>query len=180
MSFEIHPDIRAGGVETILYLESHGYTNVPILYSGIRERAREVGITIGEVPRKYNTHLSLLLTQYAKEQEKAIEYNQAVFKAFWTDGHDISDPAVLAQLMTEIGLDFSAAKEGLENGEYDRRFAEQKDLARQLGITAVPAFIFNRKYLISGAQPVEVFRQVLNQMASELTASGQSAAPQRS
>ena len=78
--------------------------------------------------------------------------------------------------MTEIGLDFSAAKVGLENGEYDRRFAEQKDLARQLGITAIPAFIFDQRYLISGAQPVEIFRQVLNQIASELTVSGQSAA----
>ena len=176
MSFEIHPDIHAGGVETIPYLESLGYTNVPILYEGIRQRAREMGVTIGEVPRKYNTHLSLLLTEYAKEQGKVIEYNQAVFKAFWTDGRDISDATVLEQLMTEIGLDFSAAKVGLENGEYDRRFAEQKDLARQLGITAIPAFIFDQRYLISGAQPVEIFRQVLNQIASELTVSGQSAA----
>ena len=164
MSFEIHPDIRAGGVETIPYLESLGYANVPMVYAGIRERAREVGVSIGEVPRKYNTHLSLLLTEYAKEQKKVIEYNQAVFKAFWTDGLDISDPAVLAQVMTEIGLDFSAAKAGLENGEYDRRFAEQKELARQWGITAIPAFVFDRKYLISGAQPVEVFRQTLSQI----------------
>ncbi len=174
MSFEIHPDIRAGGVETIPYLESLGYTNVLSLYAGIRDRAREIGLTIGEVPRKYNTHLSLLLAEYAKDQEKVIEYNQAVFKAFWTDGLDISDPAVLAQIMTETGLDFGAAKVGVESGEYERRFAEQKHLARQLGITAVPAFIFDKKYLISGAQPVEVFRQVLNQIASELAATGQS------
>ncbi len=166
MSFEIHPDIRAGGVETIPYLESLGYSDVPRLYDGIRQHAREVGITIGPVPRKYNTHLSLLLTEYAKEQEKALEYNQAVFRAFWTDGRDISDPAVLEQIMTGIGLDFTAAMIGVKSGEYDLRFEDEKALARQLRITAVPAFIFDDKYLISGAQPAEVFRQVLQETGS--------------
>jgi len=165
MSFEIHPDLRAGGVETIPYLESLGYSNVPALYDGIRQRAQEVGVTIGEVPRKYNTHLSLLLVEYAKEQGKTLEYNQAVFKAFWTDGLDISDPATLARIMSGIGLDYSAAVVGVESGEYERRFTEQSDLARQFGINAIPAFIFNNKYLISGAQPVDAFRQVLSQTA---------------
>jgi predicted DsbA family dithiol-disulfide isomerase len=171
MSFEIHPDIRAGGVETIPYLESLGYSNAPRLYDGIRQHAREVGITIGPVPHKYNTHLSLLLTEYAKEQEKVREYNQAVFRAFWSDSRDISDPAVLEQIMTVIGLDFTAAIIGVKSGEYDRRFEEEKALARQLRITAVPAFIFDDKYLISGAQPVEVFRRVLRETAASIAVS---------
>jgi predicted DsbA family dithiol-disulfide isomerase len=172
MSFEIHPDIRAGGVETIPYLESLGYNNAPRLYEGIRQHAREVGITIGPVPRKYNTHLSLLLSEYAKEQKKVREYNQAVFRAFWSDSKDISDPAVLEQIMTVIGLDFTAAIIGVKSGEYDRRFEEEKALARQLRITGVPAFIFDDKYLISGAQPVEVFRQVLQKISSSTAVSG--------
>jgi predicted DsbA family dithiol-disulfide isomerase len=165
MSFEIHPDLRAGGVETIPYLESLGYSDVARRYQGIRQHAREMGVTIGEVPYKYNTHLSLLLTEYAKDLGKVIEYNQAVFKAFWTDGSDISDASVLEQIMTVIGLDFSAAIEGVKNGEYERRFAEERSLARRMGITAIPAFIIDDKYLISGAQPVEVFRQVLQETA---------------
>lgn len=172
MSFEIHPDIRAGGVETIPYLESLGYSNVPLLYDGIRQRAQEVGITIGSVPRKYNTHLSLLLTEYAKEQDKVRDYNEAVFRAFWTDGRDISDPTVLEQIMSVIGLDFSAAVPGLKSGEYERRFEDAKALSRELGITAVPAFIIDHKYLISGAQPVTVFRQVLRETSSPSPGSG--------
>ena len=172
MSFEIHPHIPAGGVETIPFLESLGYSDVPRLYEGIRQHAREVGITIGPVPRKYNTHLSLLLTEYAKEQGKTQAYNDAVFKAFWTDGRDISNSAVLEQIMTEIGLDFSAAEAGIKSGEYERRFEDEKALARRLGITAIPAFIFEEKYLISGAQPVEVFRQALRETAPPPPASG--------
>lgn len=172
MSFEIHPDIRAGGVETLPYLESLGYSNVPLLYDGIRQRAGEVGITIGPVPRKYNTHLSLLLTEYAKEQDKVREYNEAVFRAFWTDGRDISNPKVLEQIMSVIGLDFSAAVPGLESGEYERRFEDAKALSSKLGITAVPAFIIDDKYLISGAQPVAVFRQVLRETSSPRPGSG--------
>jgi predicted DsbA family dithiol-disulfide isomerase len=166
MSFEIHPDIPAGGVETISYLEGLGYSNVALVYNGIRQRAREVGITIGPVQRKYNTHLSLLLTEYAKEQNKLLEYNRAIFGAFWTDGSDVSDPAVLEQIMAAIGLDFNAALLGVKSGEYERRFEEAKVLSRKLGITAVPAFIIDDKYLISGAQPVEVFRQVFRETSS--------------
>lgn len=172
MSFEIHPDIRAGGVDTIPYLESLGYSNVPLLYDGIRQRAREVGITIGPVPRKYNTHLSLLLTEYAKEQGRVREYNEAVFRAFWTDGRDISDPTVLEQIISMIGLDFSAAVAGLKSGEYERCFEDAKALSRKLGITAVPAFIIDDKYLISGAQPAAVFRQVLRETSSPRPGSG--------
>jgi protein disulfide-isomerase len=164
MSFEIHPHIHAGGVETIPFLESLGYSNVAGLYDGIRQHARSVGLTIGEVPRKYNTHLSLLLTEFAKDRGKILEYNQAVFKAFWTDGRDISDQGVLEEIVSAMGLDFSAALPGLQSGEYERRFTEQKALADQLGITAIPAFIIANKYLISGAQPPEVFRQVLEEL----------------
>src|SRR5208283_960363 len=124
MSFEIHPDIPAGGVETIPYLESLGYSNVARVYDGIRQHAREVGITIGGVPRKYNTHLSLLLAKYARDQGKVREYNQAVFRAFWRDDRYISDSSVLEQIMTVIGLDFSVAVEGVRSGQYERNFAE--------------------------------------------------------
>jgi hypothetical protein len=94
------------------------------------------------------------------------EYNEAVFSTFWTDGRDISDPAVLGQIMSVIGLEFSAAVPGLKSGEYEHRFEDAKALSRKLGITAVPAFIIDDKYLISGAQPVEVFRQVLQETSS--------------
>ena len=165
MSFEIHPHIPAGGEETIPYLESLGYTNVSDLYDSIRKRGREVGVTIGGVPRKYNTHLSLLLAEYAKDQGKVLEYNQEVFRAFWTDDRDISDPVVLEQIMAAIGLDFSAAVAGVKSGEYERRFKEEQAMARSLGIRAVPAFIIDEKYLISGAQPAEAFRRVLQETA---------------
>jgi len=155
-------------VETIPYLESLGYSNVPLLYDGLRRHAREVGVIIGSVPRKYNTHLSLLLAAYAKDQRKVQQYNQAVFKAFWTDGLDISNAEVLEQIMTEIGLDFRAAIAGVESGDYERRFAEEKAQASQFGITAVPAFIVGHKYLVSGAQPVEVFRQVFEEASSQI------------
>lgn len=164
MSFEIHPDIQADGVETIPYLESLGYRDAAAMYDGIRQHGRQVGITIGAVPRKYNTHMSLLLSEYAKEQQRILDYNQAVFKAFWTDGHDISDQEVLREILAEMGLDFSAALPGLQSGEYERRFGEQKALASQLGIRAVPAFIIDNRYLISGAQPPEAFRQVLEEL----------------
>jgi predicted DsbA family dithiol-disulfide isomerase len=159
-------------VETISYLESLGYSNVALIYNGIRQRAQDVGITIGPVPRKYNTHLSLLLTEYAKEQNKLLEYNQAVFRAFWADSRDISDPAVLEQIMAVIGLDFNAGLPGVKSGEYERRFEDAKALSRKLQITAVPAFIIDDKYLISGAQPVEVFRQVLMGTSSPPGGSG--------
>ncbi len=106
--------------------------------------------------------------QYAKEEGKGIEYFNKLYEAYFTNGELISDPDFLTQVAAEIGLDESRVREILENEkEYDKEVVQDIYQASQIGAQGVPFFVFNNKYGVSGAQPVETFEQVLTQVYDE-------------
>lgn len=106
--------------------------------------------------------------QYAKEEDKGIEYYNKLYEAFFLNGELISDATVLKCIGTEIGLDETRIEEILENEkEYDKEVVSDIYEASQVGVQGVPFFVFNNKYGVSGAQPVEVFEQVLTQVHDE-------------
>lgn len=106
--------------------------------------------------------------QYAKEEGKGIEYYNKLYEAFFLNGELISDATVLKRIGTEIGLDETRIEEILENEkEYDKEVVSDIYEASQVGVQGVPFFVFNNKYGVSGAQPIEVFEQVLTQVHEE-------------
>ncbi len=106
--------------------------------------------------------------QYAKEEGKGIEYFNKLYEAYFTNGELISDPDFLTQVASEIGLDENRVKEILESEkEYDKEVVQDIYQASQIGAQGVPFFVFNNKYGVSGAQPVETFEQVLTQVYDE-------------
>lgn len=106
--------------------------------------------------------------QYAKEEGKGIEYFNKLYEAYFTNGELISDPNFLTQVAAEIGLDENRVKEILKNEkEYDKEVVQDIYQASQIGAQGVPFFVFNNKYGVSGAQPVETFEQVLTQVYDE-------------
>lgn len=106
--------------------------------------------------------------QYAKEEGKGIVFFDKLYEAFFTNGKLISDPDFLARTGAEIGLDESRVREIVKNEkEYDKEVVNDIFQAQQVGVQGVPFFVFNNKYAVSGAQPVEVFEQVLTQVYDE-------------
>ncbi len=106
--------------------------------------------------------------QYAKEEGKGIEYFNKLYEAYFTNGELISDADFLTQVASDIGLDENRVKEILENEkEYDKEVVQDIYQASQIGAQGVPFFVFNNKYGVSGAQPVETFEQVLTQVYDE-------------
>ncbi len=92
---------------------------------------------------------------------------EALFKAYFTDGKNMADAEVLAQLGASIGLDPAEVKEMLTKGQFDEAIEGDLALAQQFGVRGVPFFVFDRKYAISGAQEPEAFLQVLEKSFSE-------------
>lgn len=82
---------------------------------------------------------------------------ERLFAAHFTDGKDIADPKVLERIGAELGLDPREVQHLLAEGDYRSEVRREEQEASSLGVTGVPFFLFNRKYAISGAQPVEVF-----------------------
>lgn len=108
--------------------------------------------------------------QYAKEEDKEVEYFDKLYEAFFINGELISDVDVLKRIGTEISLDANRIGEILNNDrEYNQEVVRDIQEASQVGVQGVPFFVFNNKYGVSGAQPIEAFEQVLNQVHAEFS-----------
>ena len=107
------------------------------------------------------------LLHFAKEQGLQLELSERLFRAYFTEGRHVGRIDELVELAAEVGLDADAARDALESGRYAP--AVQADIAQAgaYGINGVPFFVFEGKYGVSGAQPAEVFSQVLTQVAGE-------------
>ena len=91
---------------------------------------------------------------------------QALLKAYFTDGEDPSDHAVLLRIAGGVGLNVERAKEILASDTYASDVRAQEQFYQGQGISSVPAVVINDRHLISGGQPPEVFEQALRQIAA--------------
>ena len=89
------------------------------------------------------------------------EADEALKKAYFTDGRLVSDHAVLREIGESIGLPGDDVAEMLASDAYAIDVRHDMTMAQGLGISGVPFFVFDGKFAVNGAQPVDVFRQAL-------------------
>jgi predicted DsbA family dithiol-disulfide isomerase len=128
----------------------------------VSEMAQAVGLQYNldnaVVANSFDAHrLSHLAT--AKGLGDVVE--EALFKAYFTEGKNIADHDTLITLGTSIGLNTDDIKRVLNTDTYADAVKDDIEEAQQLGIRGVPFFVMNEKYAVSGAQPTEVFLQTL-------------------
>jgi predicted DsbA family dithiol-disulfide isomerase len=92
---------------------------------------------------------------------------EALFKAYFIEGRDVSDHNILAQLGLEIGLDAARVKQALDGDAFAADVSRDIEEAQSLGARGVPFFVLDRKYAVSGAQPEDTFTQALEQAFAE-------------
>ena len=107
------------------------------------------------------------LMHFAAEKGKDREMNERLFQAYFVEGKHIGNHEALCALAAEAGLDQSEVKEMLESKRFTAEVRNDEQEGSLLGITGVPFFVINRKYGISGAQPVETFLNSLQQVWTE-------------
>ncbi|CAM3587478.1 DSBA-like thioredoxin domain-containing protein [Bordetella sputigena] len=168
--FELNPDMKPEGEALVDYIgKKYGRTPEQIAESQamIRERGASVGFSFGQRSRVYNTFDAHRLLFWAGIEGKQLPLKMALLQAYHSDGKDPSNHDVLVEAAQSAGLDAERAREVLDSGRYadEVRAEEQEYMA--LGIQSVPAIIFNRKYLVSGGQPVEAFEQAIRQILEE-------------
>lgn len=138
----------------------------------MKEAAIEAGlVNMRRQPLTPNCRPALEAAQYAKDLGKFDEYHQAMFKAFWEESKDIGSPEVMADILKECDLEWEEFNTPERRQEYTQRVELQLAEAQMYGITGVPAFILDR-YLIVGAQPYEVFQQVMEHIQKEKNLKG--------
>ena len=114
-----------------------------------------------------NTRKAHLFIQFAKTKKLGDQAEERLFRAYFTEGLNIADEATLLQLGQEIGLSKSEVQASFTSEKYAYEMAQDIQESRSLGISGVPFFVFDRKYGVSGAQPVQVFLDSLNKAFGE-------------
>jgi predicted DsbA family dithiol-disulfide isomerase len=175
--FELNPQMGPGGQDVIAHLaQKYGSTPEQMERSQemITARGAAVGFTFDmrRRTRIYNTFDAHRLLHWAGEPTtqpagKQVPLKHALFTAYFTEGRDPSDREVLVDVATKVGLDAERARQILASDEYAKDVRAQERFYNEHGIHAVPAIIINDKHLIQGGQPVEVFEQVLRQLAAQ-------------
>ena len=92
---------------------------------------------------------------------------ERLFKAYLEEGRDVNDPDTLAELGAELQLPAAEVAQLLASDEFEPAVRHDEYEARQIGVRGVPYFVFDDKYAVSGAQPTESFREVLDKVWAE-------------
>ena len=173
--FELNPQLPAEGEGIGEHLQRK-YGMDPAQLADNQERIRARGAALGFVfdfnarSRIWNTFDAHRLLHWAGLEGRQLDLKRALLRAYFAEGRSVSDHAVLVEVAASVGLDASAARSILASDAHadDVRAAEQ--FFQKLGISGVPAFIIERKHLISGGQPPDVFERALLEIAA--TAAG--------
>jgi predicted DsbA family dithiol-disulfide isomerase len=117
--------------------------------------------------RIFNTFDAHRLLHWAKSQNKQTELKLALFDLYFKHSGNPSDHQQLLNTAENIGLDRSQAEKVLQSDEFAQDVRQEQAVNQQMGITSVPAFIINKKYLISGGQPPDTFERALKEIATK-------------
>ncbi|MBD2724615.1 DsbA family oxidoreductase [Hymenobacter armeniacus] len=130
--------------------------------------AKEVGLNYDfEKAIPANTFLAHQLIHLGAHHGKQDATKERLFAAYYTEGQNIGDLDTLVQLGTEVGLDAAEIREALTNGTYANAVRFDEYQAQQINVRGVPFFVFEDKYAVSGAQPTELFAEVLEKVYDE-------------
>lgn len=105
--------------------------------------------------------------QYAKTLGKGNEFFEHFYEAYFTKGQNLGEAEVIVKLAKEVGLDEEAVRTILASDDYQEAFYGDIQQAQMVGVQGVPFFVLADKYAVSGAQPVELFKQALTQAWQE-------------
>ena len=172
--FELNPQMPAEGEAIDAHL-ARKYGASPAQLEQTREQIRQRGAALGFTftkgarDRIYNTFDAHRLLHWAgdvdPQRQKALKL--ALFTAYFTEGRNPGDRAVLLAAAETAGLDPAGAAAVLDSDAHAADVREQEAFWQAQGIQSVPALVINERYLLQGGQPPEVFAQALRQIAAE-------------
>jgi predicted DsbA family dithiol-disulfide isomerase len=171
--FELNPDMLPEGEDRDEHLtKKYGRSKQEFaaIRETIRERAAAVGFTMNPQERIYNTFDAHRLLHWAGTAHPALQpaLKHALLRAYFTEARNVADPEVLVAAAQQAGLDPQEARAILASDRYAAEVRQEEQAWLAAGISSVPAIVVNRKYLISGGQPPEVFEANLREMAKQL------------
>jgi len=167
--FELNPDIPREGIPRADYIArkfgARGY--------GAHDRLVNIGAQLGipfafdRIARQPNTLAAHALIEWARRRGVQGAVKEALMKAFFVDGLDLTNTATLVRVAIEAGLERTQAEACIADEELRRTVAEEEDKARQMGVQGVPFFTFNKRTAVSGAQEPQALLEAMLEAEKE-------------
>ena len=162
--FPLHPETPAEG-RSLADLFAGRNVDRTAMHAQMKARMDAEGLPYGERTMTYNSRLAQELGRWADTQPGGEALHDALFRAYFVEARDISQPAVLLDIVQRIGLSVDGAREVLEKRTFKDAVDADWKLSRQYGITGVPTFVVGRHGVV-GAQPYEVLEHLVRETAS--------------
>jgi predicted DsbA family dithiol-disulfide isomerase len=169
-SFQLDPTIMPqSGKDVYTFLAERKGISVEQsveMHKGVTERAKSVGLDYHfDKAIISNSLTSHRIIQLAKTKKLGDEMEEIFFKAYFTEGRDLNDAETLIELAVKAGLDSNEVQEVINNETlFLKDFKADISEAQEIGVQGVPFFVFDRKYAVSGAQPVEAFVNTIKEV----------------
>jgi len=170
--FELNPDLPREGIARADYIAkkfgARGYS--------AHERLVHAGAQLGipfafdKIVRQPNTLAAHALIEAGRLHDVQGAVKEALLKAFFVDGVDLTDAQTLVRIAAEAGLDRKEAEAAIADEGLRRAVAEEEDKARAMGVSGVPFFIFNKRLAVEGAQPPETLLEAMLEAEKESAA----------
>lgn len=173
--FQLNPDMAPGGMERTAYLAAKfgGADRLKAMDERLREFAAKAGAELdpsapSRIPNTLDAHR---LIHWAGLEGRQSMIVAALFRAYWKEGRDIGQSEVLADIAAECGMDRAVTLRLLHSDADAEDIAARDASARSRGVNAVPTFLIARQYVVSGAQPPEVWGQIINELVEQARSS---------
>ena len=171
--FELNPTMGPEGADAAEYLiAKYGMSREQLAQNRqrIAERGAAVGFTFGERKQVWNTFDAHRLLYWAGVEgppggQHALK--KALLQAYHREGRNPGAHDVLLELAIGVGLDAERVRDVLASKQFSDEVREAERFWQEAGIDGVPAVVINRRHLIQGGQPPEVFAQALRKIAAE-------------
>lgn len=170
--FELNPDMALEGEDLRAHLATK-YGSTPEQSAEIRRQLTELGAPLGfdfrfaDDMRIYNTFQAHQLIDWAELQSAGHQMKLALLTAYFAQGRNISDHDTLIAIATEVGLDPAATEQMLASGAHGDSIRQRETFWMQQGIRGVPAMVFDQRHLVTGAQGVEAYTSILEQLTPD-------------
>lgn len=161
LPFELNPAAPVEGIPREVYF---GRARTDQMQSRMQSIGESVGLKMRQRDVIINSRRALGAAEFARENGLFDEMHHALLKEHWEGTGRLEDIDDLVRIGTGAGLDAAELRTSIEENRYDSAIDENRRAAESVGINAIPAHIFGRRYLILGAQPYEVFRQVVERL----------------
>ncbi|MBY0222218.1 DsbA family oxidoreductase [Mammaliicoccus sciuri] len=143
-------------------------TEAENMMKNVEEQAKTVGLHYQvEKMKTSNTQDAHRLAKFAGQHGAEEQVTERLLHGHFVEGERIDTEEVLVSIAQEAGLDAELTKAMLHSNDFADEVQADIEEARQIGVQGVPFFVINRKYAISGAQPIEAFVEALEKIAEE-------------